>query len=361
MKLIFKPTIPVIAPTLPKVGDTNFKEHYGEVNRNMLFVEIELYIRQATELYIIPFIGRPIYDDIAAKFHANATLSDEQKFFLQLLQDTVAYYTMRHAYPKKRSVMASMGIVENSPKDGSNPASAIAYKQTLWDLTLNADKFLDNVIFYMQEQVAAGVADFDLWKDDPSYTKNVHPLFRTTDVFQKYYNIHNSRRTLQVFYPSIRVVERKYLKPILCDEMLAELYEQIEKNTLSTKNKILLEYVREVAAFATIYEGVELNNVVLEADGVRALSSDDGSDKRSSVLQAFKDSIAAIKWKCDENMRMFSQDLIVFLNKNADDYPSWKASDCNKNISNSDCGCKDASFACSCNTQSMNGRGGVFL
>src|SRR5690606_29615724 len=100
MDLLFKITAGSPA-TPPQIGDTNFIEHYTGANRSMAWGEISPGIRQATEKFVLPYIGTELYDNLAAKYQADTALTDEQAKLLELLQDCIAYYTAYHVLPER--------------------------------------------------------------------------------------------------------------------------------------------------------------------------------------------------------------------------------------------------------------------
>ena len=156
MSFVFK-VLTTPAPSTPTIGDTNFQKHYSGVNRSMAWDDITPAIRQATERYVLDFIGSELYDDLVDKYNNNDTLSTAQEKTLELLQDAIANYAIYHILPEKRSVLASLGVVENAPSEGSNPASYPIYKEKRRGALDNADAFLDRLLSYLESQVKPNV------------------------------------------------------------------------------------------------------------------------------------------------------------------------------------------------------------
>src|SRR5690606_4134483 len=118
MDLLFKITAGSPA-TPPHVGDTNFLDPYTGANRSLACAEIPPGIRQATEKFVLPYIGTELYDNLAAKYQTNTALTNEQAKVLELLQDCIAFYTAYHVLPERNAFLASMGVIQNTPTEGS--------------------------------------------------------------------------------------------------------------------------------------------------------------------------------------------------------------------------------------------------
>lgn len=343
MKIIFKVTNAAANNGAELVGDTKFKEFYPEVNKNTKWTEVTPYIRQATEKYVLPYIGKPLYEDIADKYHSDAALQPFEEELLYRLQLAVAYYTAVFGIPKKLDVWSSMGIVNNTPNGGSAPVTQWNYKAKLYDVTCTADDFMDALMELLETQLRAGNNYVvTLWKNEACYLKGTTPIFRHTWEFQEYYPILNNRRTFLMLTTHLRTAAEKYLLPILCENMWLELSAQYQTGNLTPANALLLKKCRLMLAPWAIAECVPLHTFRLDEDGFKAISSTDGMDMRDNAVKNLRQTrIEAIKYKAEETARQFTQDLIAFLYEHAEDYPTWKASPCcKKKDSEIDCNCK---------------------
>lgn len=328
MKVVFKLDTGVSAADA-NVGQTNFKSHYPEVNHSMAWLELLPYIEQATDLFVMPYIGQALYDAIVDEYQqATPNLNAKQARFLELLQRAVAYYTIFHALPKKLGVVASMGAVTNSPQGGAMPVSMAAFKNQLWSVTKDADRFLDETLEFLQAEVNDGNSDFDDWKGSTAYVEGKSDYFRSTKEFQGYHNICRSHRTFLALLPYIKKAQDKYILPILGKDQHAALVTAIKDNTATEEQKSLIEAIRRCLAEWTIYMAVPALTVLIEEDGIKVVSRTDGMDIRSNIASAFfKEAAAGHQLAAEENARTFRADLIDFLFTNEADYPLWVASD----------------------------------
>lgn len=324
MDLIFKVTNPAPSDP-PQIGDTDFQQHYTGVNRSMAWDELTPGIRQATEKFVLDFIGDELYDDLAAKYIAGATLDDEQKKTLQLLQDCIAYYSIFHVLPEKRSVLASLGVVENNPDQGSSPAAYPIYKEKLRGALENGDLFLDRLLNYLESQVIAGNSYFDLWKDSAAYKVKTCDFFRHTSDLDEYLNIQKSRRSFISLVRFMKHVEEDIIKPILCDD----LYAAVLIASPTAANLKLIPFIKRAVAYLGAAEAIPHHRVVIDGDGFRVVSYSDGiEDRRSLQNNVHEGAVQALKMRCEEQGRKAVAKLVQFLEDNLTDYPDYSDSTC---------------------------------
>ena len=324
MELVFKVTTDT--PHSPEqVGDTNFKSHYSGVNTSMAWAELEPAVRQATEKFVLDFVGEELYDDLSDKFQNDTALTDEQAKTLQLLQDCIAYYSIYHILPEKNSVVASMGVVQNTPDGGSQPVNQWGWKAKRWSALENADTFLDRLLVYLEKQVAASVAYFDLWADSDAYNVKKSDFFKSTTELDEFLNIQKSRRSFISLVRFMSQVEEDVIKPLLCDD----LYTAMLTSPLSAENALLLPYIRRAVAYLGAVEAIPHHRIVIDGDGFRVVSQSDGfDDRRNMTNNVHEAAIGALMLRCEEQGRKAVARLSKFLEDNIADYPDYEASDC---------------------------------
>jgi len=324
MELVFK-VITDPAPAVPLVGDTNFQQHYSGVNTSMAWAELEPAVRQATEKFVLDYIGSELYDDLADKFQDDDTLSDEQAKALQLLQDAVAFYSIYHILPEKNSVVASMGVMQNTPDGGSQPVNQWGWKAKRWSALENADTFLDRLLVYLEKMVTDEVDYFDLWKDSAAYNVKTSDFFRHAAELDEYLNIQRSRRSFISLVRFLKQVETDVIKPLLCDD----LYAAMLTAPLSDENALLLPYIRRAVAYLGAAEAIPHHRIVIDGDGFRVVSqTDQFDDRRNLTNNTHESAIQALLLRCEEQGRKAVARLAKFLEDNIADYPDYENSPC---------------------------------
>lgn len=325
MDLIFK--ITAGTPHSPEqVGDTDFKEHYSGVNHSMAWDELTPAIRQATQKFVLPFVGSELYDDLAAKYQADTALTAAQAQTLEYLQDCVAFYTIYHILPEKQTVVASMGVVQNAPQGGSQPTNQWSWKAKRWSALENGDSFLDKLLTYLEKQVTDAVAYFDLWADSDSYNVKVSNFFRQTSQLDEYLNIKESRRSFISLVKYMRDVEEDVILPLLCTEQ----FEALKASDLDADGLALRAKVRKAVAFLGLYEAIPHHRIVIDGDGFRIVSqTDQFDDRRNLTNNTHEAAINDLSQRAERKGRQYLAELRVFLKENEGTYTLWRDSTCN--------------------------------
>ena len=325
MELIFKVITTPTGGENERLKHTNFEAHYPSAHTNMAWKTINPYVRQAIKKYILPYIGSELYDDLATKYQNDTVLTAEQAETLELLQDCAAFYTVYQAMPHRNIVLADTGVQQNTPENAS-PTNQWSFKIARWNALVEADNMLDQLLSYLEQQIEASVAYFDLFKNSTAYNVKVSNFFRHTSELDEYLNINNSRRAFVALSKYLTKAEEQYLLPILRADQFNEIRDQMKANTLTTENTNLLAYVKKVVAEFSLVEAIPHLSLLIEGDGFKIVSSSDQFDnKRNLTNKNHMDAIQKLEYKAKENARIYRADLIRFLYDNVDDYPTWKA------------------------------------
>jgi hypothetical protein len=288
----------------------------------MAWDELKPGIRQATERYVLDYIGTALYNDLAGKYQAGDALSQNQQAFLELLQDTIANYTIYHILPERRSVLSSLGVVEQSPQGGSNAATYPIYKEKRRGALDNADAFLDRALSFLEN---TGDAYFDLWKNSTAAKLKVSDFFKLTSELDEYVNIQQSRRSFISIVRFCKQVEEDHILPKLC----SELYDQLLVASPSAANVKLIPMVRKAVAYLGAAAAIPHHRIVIDGDGFRVVSQTDSwDDRRNLTNNVHESAVNALLVRCEQQGKAALAKLIAFLEDNLNDYPTYRDSTC---------------------------------
>jgi len=313
-----------------KILHYNFKEHFPAIGLNTAWSTVEPLVRQAIEKYIIPYICKETIELVLDDYHSETELDEIQKEFLQIYQDTVAYYTMHHGFPTLNTMISDMGIQEQDNQK-SMPVSLWRYKNTRGYISNFADCMLDRLIAFILK-----LDDDESIKISFINNCNVkfNCFFPDLESFETYVDIKGSFRTFQAIMPHLNKSMRGCLKGILCS-YLESLCENATKSTINDEEKSLIENIRPLLAYTTMVEAIPHLRVAIEGNGIMMISSNDGIDIKQS---AHKEMIHTLIFKYQEDANNALRSLKSFLYKNADDYPEWKDTECYVEPSGFNCG-----------------------
>jgi hypothetical protein len=323
MNILFK-IVTSPAPSLPTVGDTNFKDHYPDINQNMSWAEMLPTVRTAAEQWLVPFVGEELYADMVSKVTTNATLSAEQGRTLELMRDALANYTVYKKMPDKAATVAALGVVQNTPDGGSQPASQWAFREKRLAALANADSALDRLLAYLEKQTATY---FDLWKTSSAATYKRADFFGNTLELGEYLNIKESRRSFVSIVPFLRRAEQNRVKAVLCDT----LYDSVVSAPTATLNAPLVPYIKEAVAYLGAAVAVPHHRVVVDGDGFRVVSQTDGfEDRRNLTNSVHESAVGSLIEAYTKQGEAALARLLKYLEDNLAVYPDYENSDCRK-------------------------------
>lgn len=322
MKLLFK-SANATNPT--EVGHTNFKNHYPSVSSNANWNELKTYIRQATNLYIIPYIGQEWYDKLVDDFHADG-IEASALSIVEKLQDAIAYYTIYKAMPFMPFIVSSVGVQKAQSSQGATAISAGEAKNIRWNAHLDADRMLDIVL---QLLTAANGAYFDLWRTHADKLFKKSAFFLTADMLNTYLNIQQSRRAFQALVPHLHSAEESVMK-ILGRPFFVHLANEPLNELAGFAFDMACRYIAQQA----LYEAIPYLTLVIESDGFMVVSRGDGTEERNSLKhQQHENAILRLREAAKEKSAEYRAELISFLWEKKADFPLWQTSDLYKSMS----------------------------
>lgn len=118
------------------------------------------------------------------------------------------------------------------------------------------------------------------------------------------------------FVPYISIAQELHICGILGDMLLAELYDQIESNTLSEANSSLILRIAPALSFYAVYQALPFHWATIVNKGITIRESE------NSKGVDIKD-LAQLRQWIKNDADILKTQLIGFLNKNRADYPLW--------------------------------------
>jgi hypothetical protein len=302
---------------------------YTDVHKQTDWSTLKLYVQQAEPTYIIPVISQAMYDKFNGLINdpANASKTFDQIFAnendltaFNFIACALANYSLYEAFPFLNTAVGDIGVAQQSSKEGTtNPAAQWRYEGRRWAHLLNADRFIDQLLVYMERN-----ADyFTDWQGSSSYTINKDLFIADSFTLSMYIGTNNSRRAYLALRSHIRMAEKKYIIPAIGQELFDELKTEILNKTLTDENKTLLPLIQEGLAWAAYYEGLPFLVIKFNTDGVQVISSNDGINNK---LAAGKDEKEIARNTAAHNMDSFLGSLKKFIIDHSSDYPLYEES-----------------------------------
>ena len=301
------------------VHQTNFEAFFPEVNTNTSWRSILPYVEQTVEEYLLPQLGSTFYNELIGKYINAQILTDNEAAAVRFIQVCTAWYAIAMAYANKLDILTDMGNTQlNGEKSMGTPKWA--FEKKYGTLLRTADKKLDNLLEFLEKNIA--LTEFAAWLNAPEYKNGKAEICHSTAEMQYFHNILNSRRTFLALIPTLRDVARYHIIPKIGDLYL-ELVAQYAANTLTSQNATLLPYVQAAAIKLALSMALETQPVQFESDGVRMVTTTEGSER----VQA--DRVAQLANSCKILGKQFLDDMETFVLKNLTNYPTFANSPLN--------------------------------
>jgi hypothetical protein len=227
---------------------------YVTINPSVTYQTLEPYIRQVERTHIKPIIGPAQYQ----VFETQPT-DDIVKEAWELCQEAIFYFAMYKALPFLSIQITEGGIFAASTGDAQQITDK-QYKELLRAQKKQAHETLDQMLQFME----ANLDKFTQWSSDPAYTDYASLLVNTTAIFNKHYNIFNSRQTFMALKPELSTVENQFIEPVIQSALLEAL-----KNTQDNNNrKIVKQLLQKAIVNFTVSKVMENGLFVLDAQGI---------------------------------------------------------------------------------------------
>lgn len=253
-------------------------KQYALLNKNMSFASVAPYIQIAETRYIIPIIGKDMYNDLNAAVQSN-TFTSLQSEVLPYVRSVLAPMALYEAFPQLNIYVSDLGVQQNKSKeDTSAPATQWAYQEARNSYLTIGSNSAEKLLEFLQ----ATYMSYPLWANSTSYTQYNTLLLRNNVELGQYLNTQGSIRLYKAISPFIILAERKYISPIIGATKMQQL--KLQKAANNVVDTELLAKVEIALAWYSLYEAIPFINVRLEAnaitvamvqDGIHATKSDD--------------------------------------------------------------------------------------
>ncbi|MEI7844707.1 MAG: DUF6712 family protein [Chloroflexota bacterium] len=250
------------------------------------------HIANAERDYLIPVIGREMYDQLQS-FYDNGSVSSDSSSststestkkigeLLLLAQSAVLHIAFWIGYDLINSYITDDGFKR---VESEKVKSLFKYQDNSLKSYFRTNGFngIDAILQYLEEDIDY----FPKFKSSMQYTVQQSSFIPNTLTFNGIVYINNSRLTFLRMKPHLQLVEEIDIAPLLGDITLAELKDEMLKDSPSATKMAILPYIRKALAFlasALLMEesGADLTDNGLYFTSTAATTSNDTENKPS--------------------------------------------------------------------------------
>lgn len=222
---------------------------HGTLNWNVVLP----YVVRAERKHIIPLIGV----DTLAQLEDAA--EEPQTAIAEIFAEASAHFALLMAMPVLSVQVTNAGLLAS--------ANSEAKQAEWWQVRDMQRSFQTTAYEALDEGLKALEDNADLfadWKESDHYTVYKELLVYRTDVFNKWFDIHNSRRTFMALKPHMREVEEQYLLPLLGSGTLSQLKSGADDDIVNR----VIELMQKATVALTIAKVAEVTTFKLTATGL---------------------------------------------------------------------------------------------
>lgn len=296
---------------------TQLKSVLGGVQKTMQWLTWEPFVKQARYAFIEKVIGEKFYEELSAIANPAGTALG----LIERLKNAEGYYAYAIAFPQLIMVTGDGGIAVSTP-DKTQAMGKWMYVNTIKQLSLKADTFLEEALVYLENHKA----DFETWTSSDVYTITHSSFLSSATELSKYFPAAKSSRRI---YLSLReyidTCEDFQIRQILGDALYDFWKSKLidDSYTWKPSEKLALKFLRFSLANNAFAQCISYLNI---NEDFRLVSETDGILNEDILTEARRNEL---KYKCENDAAMYASELRKYLDSNASDtvFPLYFNSD----------------------------------
>jgi hypothetical protein len=263
---------------------------------------------------IIPAIGQPLFDDVAAYYADPATQTEHAALYAELLeclQCAVARLSYADAYSEISMKLDDSGATV--PHDKENRPYRYQEENLKRDMRLTGFEALDNAMRLCEDHIDV----LSKYEESPWRKKAMKSLVRNTQEFGEVFDIEGSRLVFMRMTYFIRLVEEIHLSHRIGADFLEDIIADRESIIYAPFLSHLMKYV----VYKSVAVGIdELMTVPTD----RGIMVEEMSGDGKNVKQLPGEEIIRLKERYNGYAESYIQRAIEYMNAHVNDYPKYK-------------------------------------
>lgn len=293
---------------------------YLPANAAFEFFQVEQFINQAEQQFIIPVLGETTFTALNDAYSINSLTPDQDKL-LDKVRYPLANYTYLQYIPFAQVAITASGI-HIEVNDQKKTAFEWQINQLRQQLAEAADNGIESLYIFLEKNKAI----YTDWAASAEKTILKECFINTAEEFNKYYNINSSRRLFRTIKGIMQQTEENILA-VICKHLFDAIKAEILAGTVSADNAALLKFINPAVAFFTVARALIQLDVKLTPEGIQAFST---SERMTQEVRtpAELQRIANLSHQLTADAEAKLQQLRDFLHQNISSYPLYQSSPC---------------------------------
>lgn len=306
---------------MPLITTISELKTYLAIDKNTRIETMQPFINEAETLYITPLLGQAFYDAVVA-----APTDTDNALVLPYIQRALSYYTAYLSVEQMGVNFGDMGIQQQF-SENSQPAFRWKVEQLQLSFIQKADLHAEKLLEYLEAN-ASGTKYADWFNDLTVNTRLEGWMVNNTRIASQYIDINESRRIFLRLKKRIKDIESTYVKRLICADQYDELVTQIQADSITAENQLLIDRIRPIVAKKALYLTMPSLRISISDQGITIYSSNDGVVNKEAAdrdqIKYLLESLKGGEFGYEHDQR----ELEEFIEANISDYPLIEASEC---------------------------------
>jgi len=228
------------------------------------FDKFEAYIRSAERTFLVPVLGIPLHDKLSELYDDEGLNITDKHYrkLLELVQIPIIQFATHKALPYLNVVFNEAGGLTVTTNNNTVAASKDRTDKVLDSTLTDAWDAVDYLLEYLERNSKQFVSDDgqELWKQSEWYWQQTGLLIFTASEFENAgVYIEKKRRKFIQLLPSLRLMERSYVRPAIGERQTDEIIRRKMNGGLSDADLEVLPLLQSALALYTKAYDPELN------------------------------------------------------------------------------------------------------
>lgn len=283
-------------------------------------------VRRIENSIIKKILGSDLYQGLDEAYQSSidpntpVELSIHFKWLIEKVRDVIAPFAYAGLAAVVNVRMTDGGLRTATSQD-TEQARQWMVNDMKRQLLKNGYDAIEQLYLFLEEN-AEGY--FPEWLDTPEHAELNQFFINSAVEFNKHVDIGESRWTFNSLRANMGIAETLYLLPALGQEYYDELKEKIITNTTTIEDEDILKTIRKATALLTVGLSTTGMNLIIN-DGHLTVLTDGTADIKTETKLSMEQMKDFLREKMEQG-NIFLIRMKELLNKNADDYPTYKAS-----------------------------------
>lgn len=285
--------------------------NYVGINRDMNFASVQAYIRSAEQNYIIPLVGKEIYDVVNAAVNSTDPMPAAITAVLPYFEAPIATLAILAYIPTGNVIISDAGIFM-SHEENMKPAALWAKEELQEFLKTTGYADLEALIDFLIDNSD----DYPAFAAADAYKKFRGHFVSFTSEFNEIYDINASYRTFSRLKSVCHNIESDTIKGLLGVEYFEELIEKITDGDANADDKKVIPMIQRAVVFLTVAEACETLPIEFTDEGliIRSINSNNVNRLTTAAPQS---SILIKKNYAYSKGQEYLREVKEYLNKHA--------------------------------------------